>query len=119
MIREIEFFESHFIDFYLELDEKVQEKIEYVFRVIRNIQNIPSKFLTKMTGIDGLFEIRIEYESNIYRIFCCFDEGNLVILFNGFQKKTQKTPKTEIDRAKRLMTKYFEQKQDRNGDKKC
>jgi hypothetical protein len=65
---------------------KVQEKIEYVFKIIRNVQNIPGKFFTHLTGTDGLYEIRIEFESNIYRIFCCFDEGNLVILFNGFQK---------------------------------
>jgi len=118
MIREIEFFENHFIDFYEEQNKKVQEKIEYVFRIVRNIPNIPKKFLTKITDVDGLFEMRIEYGNNIYRIFSCFDEGNLVILFNGFQKKTQKTPKTEIDRAKRLMKKYFKNKKDKNGDKK-
>ena len=61
-----------------------------------------------MTGYDGLFEIRIEYQSNIYRIFCCFDEGKLIILFNGFQKKTQKTPKNEIEKAMRLKKEYFE-----------
>ena len=54
-------------------------------------------FYSNMTGTDGLYEIRIELDSNIYRIFCCFDKGNLVVLFNGFQKKTQKTPKQEND----------------------
>jgi phage-related protein len=54
-------------------------------------------FYSNMTGTDGLYEIRIELDSNIYRIFCCFDKENLVVLFNGFQKKTQKTPKQEID----------------------
>jgi phage-related protein len=63
-----------------------------------------------MTGTDGIFEIRIEVTSNIYRIFCCFDKGNLVVLFNGFQKKTQKTPKKEIELAERLKKEYFEQK---------
>lgn len=63
-----------------------------------------------MTGYDGLFEIRVEYQSNIYRIFCCFDRGQLVILFNGFQKKTQKTPKKEIEKAMRLKQEYFEVK---------
>lgn len=52
-----------------------------------------------MAGYEGLFAIRIEFESNIFRIFCCFDKGNLVVLFNGFQKKTQKTPKQEIEKA--------------------
>ncbi|HAH55812.1 MAG TPA: addiction module toxin RelE, partial [Flavobacterium sp.] len=59
---------------------------------------------------DGLYEIRIEYESNIYRIFCCFDTGNLVVLFNAFQKKTQKTPKNEIELATKLKNEYFNSK---------
>jgi len=67
-----------------------------------------------MSGYDGLFEIRIEYESNIYRIFCCFDEGNIVVLFNGFQKKTQKTPKKEIEKSLRIKQEYFEYKRKDN-----
>ncbi len=63
-----------------------------------------------MTGTDGLYEIRIEFESNIYRIFCCFDKGNLVVLFNGFQKKSQKTPKKEIELALKLKEEYFNSK---------
>ena len=53
---------------------------------------IPAKFLKSIEGTTNLYEIRVEHNGNIYRIFCCFDEGNLVILFNAFQKKTQKTP---------------------------
>ena len=59
---------------------------------------------------DGLFELRIEWQSNIYRIFFCFDEGQIVILFNGFQKKTQKTPDKEIDKALKLKKEYYERK---------
>ena len=88
----------------------MQEKIDYVFMVIRTVQNVPKKFLDHITGYKGLFEIRIEFESNIYRIFCCFDKGNLVVLFNGFQKKTEKTPKKEIDLAVKLMNEYFNSK---------
>ena len=69
-----------------------------------------------MTGYVGLYAIRIEFESNIYRIFCCFDKGNLVVLFNGFQKKTQKTPKKEIEKAMRIMQEYYDHKN--KGDKK-
>jgi phage-related protein len=108
--RQIIFHERYFVDFYLEQPEKVQEKIEYVFKVIRTVQNVPKKFLDHMTGTDGLFEIRIEFESNIYRIFCCFDKGNLVVLFNGFQKKSQKTPKKEIELALKLKEDYFNSK---------
>jgi phage-related protein len=71
------------------------------------VQNVPKKFLDHMTGTDGLYEIRIEFESNIYRIFCCFDKGNLIVLFNGFQKKAQKTPKKEIELALKLKDEYF------------
>ncbi len=63
-----------------------------------------------MTGTDGLYEIRVELGSNIYRIFCCFDQGNLVVLFNGFQKKTQKTPSSEIERALKIKKEYFDEK---------
>lgn len=71
---------------------------------------VPEKPLAPMTGYDGLFEVRVEYQSNIYRIFCCFDQGKLIILFNGFQKKSQNTPKAEIDRAMRLKNEYFNSK---------
>ena len=71
------------------------------------IERIPKKFFGNIDGVKGLFEIRVEYESNIYRIFCCFDKGNLVVLFNGFQKKAQKTPKKEIEKAEKIMKEYF------------
>ncbi len=63
-----------------------------------------------MTGTNGLYEIRIEYQSNVYRIFCCFEKGKLIVLFNGFQKKTQKTPKNELEKALNIMNAYFQQK---------
>ena len=105
--RQIIFHENYFLDFYLEQSEKVQEKIEYVFKILRTVQNVPKKFLDHMTGTDGLYEIRVEIESNIYRIFCCFDKGNLVVLFNGFQNKSQKTPKKESDLALKVKDEYF------------
>ncbi len=110
MQSKIIFYEHYFTDFYLKQSEKVQEKIEYVFKILRTVQNVPKKFLDHMTGTDGLYEIRIEFESNIYRIFYCFDKGNLVVLFNGFQKKSQKTPKKETDLALKLKDEYFNSK---------
>jgi len=110
MTRTILFYEDHFIRFYQEQDQKVKDKIQYVLELIKQVDRIPEKFLKHLTGTEGLYEIRIEYQSNIYRIFCCFDEGKLVILFNGFQKKTQKTPRNEIERGIELMNKYFQQK---------
>ena len=113
MARTIIFYEDYFIDFYKTLDNKVKEKVKYVLDLVKQVDRVPEKFLAPMAGYDGLFEIRVEYQSNIYRIFCCFDQGQLVVLFNGFQKKTQKTPKVEIERAMRLKKEYFQTKNDR------
>lgn len=110
MSRTIIFYENHFIDFYQNQDEKVKGKIKYVFELIKQVDRVPEKFLKHLSGTDGLYEIRIEFQSNIYRIFCCFDDGNIVVLFNGFHKKTQKTPKTEIEKAIRLKKDYFNTK---------
>ena len=71
---------------------------------------VPEKFFKHLDGTEGLFEIRIKVSSDIFRIFCFFDDGNLVILLNGFQKKTDKTPKNEIEKAERLKQQYYEDK---------
>ncbi|WP_420322436.1 type II toxin-antitoxin system RelE/ParE family toxin [Flagellimonas sp.] len=110
MARRIIFYENHFIEFYQEQNKKVKVKIQYVLELIKQVDRVPEKFLKHLTGTKGLYEIRAEYESNIYRIFCCFDDGQLVVLFNGIHKKTQKTPQKEIDRAERLMKEYFNSK---------
>lgn len=108
--KQIIFHKHYFQDFYLKQSSKVQEKIDYVFKLIRTVQHIPKKFFDHITGSNGLYEIRVEFESNIYRIFCCFDEGNIIVLFNGFQKKTQKTPKKELELAVKLKEEYFKSK---------
>ena len=110
MARKIIFYENHFIEFYQSQNEKVKSKIQYVFELIKQVDRVPEKFLKHLEGTEGLFEVRVEYQSNIYRIFCCFDEGSLVVLLNGFQKKTNKTPKKEIEKAERLMKEYFQTK---------
>ena len=96
MKREIIFHESHFIEFYQLQNEKVREKIKYVIELIKQVEKVPEKFLKHITGTNGLYEIRIEYQSNIYRIFCCFDKGKLVVLFNGFQKKPKKLQQMKL-----------------------
>jgi len=116
--RKIIFHGSHFLDFYLEQTTKVQEKIEFVFHIIKRVERVSKKFLSPMENTDGLFEIRVEYGSNIYRIFCCFDEGRIVVLFNAFQKKTQKTPQKEIEKALRLKREYFELKKTQENEKR-
>lgn len=108
--RQIIYFRAYFRDFFESQTEKVRAKIDYVLYLITVAERIPGKFFKYLGGTDGLFEIRVEYEGNIFRIFCCFDEGKLVVLFNGFQKKSQKTPRKEIDKALRIKNEYFREK---------
>lgn len=109
-IREIIIYGDYFAEFYDELAKNVRRKINFVLNVVRTEQNIPAKFFRSIETVAGLFEVRAEIEGDIYRIFCCFDEGKLVVLFNGFQKKTQKTPAKEIKKAAAIMREYFEMK---------
>lgn len=116
--RKLIFYKEYFNEFFDKLPEKVKGKIDEVLYMIMVLQRIPAKFFSHMTSYDELYEIRIEYSSNIYRIFCCFDEGNLVVLFNGFQKKSTKTPQKEIDKAVKIKAEYFEEKSKRKKNGK-
>ena len=71
---------------------------------------IPQQYFKHLEGTDGLYEIRIQHGNNAFRIFCCFDEGRVVVLFNGFVKKTDKTPKQDLERAERIKQEYFNEK---------
>ncbi len=114
IIRDIIIYGNYFAEFYDRLGLAVKRKINYVLALIRIEEHIPTKFLRKIENVPGLYEIRAEAEGNIYRIFCCFDEGKVIILFNGFQKKTQKTPQEELKRAKSIMKEYFDSKKRKN-----
>lgn len=107
-MRTIKAYENYYKDFFDSQPRNVQEKILYGMLKLKNEQFISSKFVKAVK--DGLFELRIEFQGNIYRIFFIFDEGNVVILFNGFQKKTQKLPKAEIEKALKLKNEYYERK---------
>ena len=108
--REIKFYKHYFNDFYVAQTYKVRKKIAQTLVWLQTLDRLPITILKSIEGKKGLFEIRIEFGGDIFRVFCCFDEGSLVILFNGFQKKTQKTPSGEIEKAERLMKEYFESK---------
>ena len=114
-VRQLVVFEDHFKEFRKTLDKEALKKLYQVLTLIIKVEIVPIRFLKAIKGRKGLYEIRSEYEGNIYRVFCCFDEGNLVILFNGFQKKTQKTPVEQLDKAEALMKKYFEQKRNKKN----
>ena len=94
----------------LEQEPKVQVKITKVIELVEQLEHIPTKNFRFIEGTDGLYEIRIQLGNNIFRVFCFFDEGRLVVLLSGFQKKTQKTPPKEIERAERLMKEYYKEK---------
>ena len=106
-VRELVFYRNHFLDFYDKQSEKAKEKIDYVLFLLTHIDNVPEKFLKHIEGQKGLYEIRVEHSSNIFRIFCCFDKGKMVVLLNAYQKKSNKTSSQEIQLANKLMIEYF------------
>ena len=81
----------------------------WTLQLIATLEKVPEKYFKHLSSTKWLFEIRVEVGSNIYRVFCCFDKGKLVILLNGFHKKSQKTPQSEIQLAEKLMKEYFEE----------
>ncbi len=106
-VREVIFYKHYFNDFFKNLSPFAKSKVDYVLFLLTHIDRIPEKFLKHIEGQKGLYELRIEAGNNIFRIFCCFDREKIVVLFNAFQKKTQKTPSKEITLAEKLMNEYF------------
>jgi phage-related protein len=109
-IREVIVYKNYFDDFFSKQPQNIKDKIIKVLDIIEHIERVPAVYLKYLEGTNGLFEIRLQLGSNIFRIFCFFDGGKLVVLLTGFQKKTQKTPKGEIERAERLMNEYYNEK---------
>ncbi|MBK6962655.1 MAG: type II toxin-antitoxin system RelE/ParE family toxin [Bacteroidales bacterium] len=109
-IREIIAYKNYFEDFLIEQPIKVQNKIFKILEAIETLERIPTNYLKLIAGTNGLYEARIQLGTDIWRVFCFFDSGKLVILLNGFQKKTQKTPGQEILKASKLMKQYYESK---------
>jgi phage-related protein len=104
--RKITFYKNYFQDFFSKQNKKVKAKIVWTFDLIENLQRVPETYLKHLENTNGLYEIRVQLGSDIYRIFCFFDKGQLIILANGFQKKTQKTPKKEIEMALKIKEEY-------------
>lgn len=105
--RKVIAYKNYFLDFYKIQSNPVQAKIEWTLKLIQITPKVSEKFFKHIEGTKGLYEVRVEVSGNIYRIFSFFDKGNLIVLGNGFQKKSQKTPKNEIDKALRIMEEYF------------
>lgn len=109
-VRQVIAYQSHFEDFLKKQPIKVQNKIFKIIEAIETLERIPENYLKAISGTKGLYEARIKLGSNIWRVFCFFDKGKLVILLNGFTKKSQKTPKTQIEKALKLMESYYKEK---------
>ena len=108
MKRRIITFGRYFNEFVEKLTAKEREKIDYGLVLLKTQDRLPTKFVKHLK--DGLYELRTEYNGNIYRVFFVFDEDAIVVLFNGFHKKTQKTPKGELEKALRIKDEYYEYK---------
>ena len=109
-MRQICVFGDYFKDFRKSLGRDALKKVYQVLTLIMTLEIVPTRFLKSIEDRNGLYEVRVDYEGCAYRIFCCFDGSNQLVLLNGFQKKTQKTPNKQIERAESLMKQYLSQK---------
>ena len=109
-IRKIFYYKNYYLDFFEKLKPEVKKKFNWTLQLISTIERVPKKYFEHLTGTTGIYEIRVEVGSDIYRTLSFFDRGQLVILVNGFQKKTPKTPKNEIELAEKLKKQYFDEK---------
>ncbi len=96
-IRDIYYYKNFYLDFFETLNPDVKRKFNWALKLITTIERVPCKYFKYMEDTTGIFEVRVEVGSNIYRVFSFFDEGQLIILLNGFQKKSQKTPKMKLN----------------------
>ncbi len=108
--RKITFYKNYFQDFFDKQNKKVKAKFVWTFDLVEDLQRVPETYLKHIENTDGLYEIRVQFGSDIFRIFCFFDQGQLVVLANGFQKKKQKTPQKEIDMALKIKAEYENEK---------
>ncbi len=109
-IREIFYYKDYYLDFFETLNKNVKKKFNWTLKLIATLERVPIKYFRHIKNSTGLYEVRVEMESNIFRVFCFFDEGQIIVLINGFQKKSQKTPKKEIKIAEKLKKQYFDEK---------
>ncbi len=107
MIREILFWGNDFTAFYNQQELKVRKKIDYVLWLITHTERVPIKFLKYLEDTDNLYEVKISSTFKEIRILCFFDETKVIVLINCFIKKSQKTPKNEIELGEKLRREYF------------
>ena len=98
------------MNFYKTLNADVKKKFDWTLKLLATVERVPIKYFRHIKNSSGLYEIRVEVGSNIFRAFSFFDKGQMIILINGFQKKSEKTPKKEIEKAEKLKKQYFDEK---------
>lgn len=104
------FYRNYFNEFFVRQRDKVKEKIIWTLELVEELPRVPENYLKHIENTDGLYEIRVQQGNDIFRIFCLFDQGQLIVLMNGFQKKNQKTPRKEIEKALRIKAEYEAEK---------
>ena len=104
--RTITIYKNYFQDFFAKQNKKVKAKIIWTFDLVEELQRVPETYLKHIENTDGLYEMRVQLGTDIFRIFCFFDRGQVIVLLNGFQKKTQRTPKKEIELALKIKAEY-------------
>lgn len=109
-IRNVFYYRRYYLDFFATLKPAVQKKFNWTLKLLATVDRVPEKYFKHLTGSAGLYEIRVEVGSDTYRVFSFFDKGQLIILVNGFQKKSQKTPKNELELAEKIKQQYFDEK---------
>lgn len=109
-VRNIFYYRRYYLDFFATLKPEVQKKFNWTLKLLATVNRVPEKYFKHLTGSSGIYEIRVEVGSDIYRVFSFFDKGQLIILANGFQKKTQKTPKNELQLAEKIKQQYLDEK---------
>jgi phage-related protein len=109
-VRKIFYYKNYYLDFFGTLKDDVKKKFNWTLKLIATLERVPTKYFKHIQNSTGLYEIRVESGGNIFRVFCFFDKGKMIILVNGFQKKPQKTPKKEIEMAEKLKKQYFDEK---------
>ena len=109
-VRNVFYYRRFYMDFFATLKPEVQKKFNWTLKLLATVERVPEKYFKHLTGSSGLYEIRVEVGSDIYRVFSFFDKGQLIILVNGFRKKTPKTPKGELELAEKIKQQYFDEK---------
>ena len=109
--RTLFFYKNYFKEFYQSQTRMVQRKILWTIQLIESLDRIPAVYFKHLENTNGLYEIRVQVGNNIFRILCFFDNESLIVVGHGFQKKTQKTPIKEIERAEKIKKEYDEEKE--------